>query len=163
MRPIEKGARLVNLLLAGMLTGNEFSGLLGIYPALDKIAPLARIEAEQAIYRRYGRIMPAYMSAALASFFPVLALDRDPASRSFRFTLAGLACYAAMLGITLTRNLSLNSRIVALPVEEGSVAEFAALRGRWDRLHAARNALNIAGFACTCLGALSRAAAGRGK
>lgn len=33
--------------------------------------------------------------------------------------------------------------------------EFGELRERWTRLHAARNVLNIAGFALTVLGALS--------
>jgi len=152
-------ARLANLVLAGMLTGNEFSGLLAVYPALGTVSPLARLQAEQAIYRRYGRIMPFYMSATIASLLPVLALIRERRSPAFRFTLAGMLCFAAMLGVTLTRNLPLNGRIVALPATEGSYHEFRGLRERWDRLHTARNLLNITGLACACLGALSRTAA----
>jgi hypothetical protein len=155
-------ARLANLMLAGMLTGNEFSGLLAIYPALGALPPLARLQAEQAIYRRYGGIMPFYMSATLASFLPVLALARAPASRASRFTLAGMTCFAGMLGITLTGNLPLNKRIEALPAEEASYEEFRELRGRWDRLHTVRNLLNVAGLVCTCLGALSQAESARG-
>ena len=150
-----KIARVVNLVLAGMLTGNEFSGLLAIYPALGKIPPLARLQAEQEIYKRYGGIMPFYMSSTIASFVPVLALQRRPKTPAFRLTLAGMACFAAMLGITLTRNLPINARIEALPTEEASVEEFEDLRDRWDRLHVARNALNVAGFVLTCLGALA--------
>lgn len=156
MRVSLRVARLGNLVLTGMLTGNEFSGLLAIYPALGTLPALARLQAEQAIYRRYGAIMPVYMSATLASFLPVLALDRDPKSPAFRLTLAGMGCFAGMLGITLTRNLPINQRIEALPTEEASSEEFRALRQRWDRLHTARNLLNVAGLACTCLGALSR-------
>ncbi|QIN77567.1 DUF1772 domain-containing protein [Rubrobacter marinus] len=110
-----KAARLVNLLLAGMLTGNEFSGLMAIYPALGRLSPLARLQAEQEIYRRYGRIMPFYMSSTIASFLPVLLLLRRPGSSAFRFTLAGMACFVAMLVITLTRNLPINKRIEELP------------------------------------------------
>lgn len=159
MRASLRVARLINLALAGMLTGNEFSGLVAIYPALGTVPSLARLQAEQAIYRRYGRLMPVYMSATLASFLPVLALDRDPAIPSFRFTLGGMACYVAMLGVTLIRNLPLNKRIEALPAAESSTEEFRELRERWDRLHAVRNVLNIVGLACTCLGALARGAA----
>lgn len=150
-----KIARLANLVLAGMLTGNEFSGLVAIYPALGRVPPLARLQAEQEIYKRYGRIMPFYMSSTVASFLPVLALQRRPGTPAFRFTLAGMACFVAMLGITLTRNLPINARIEALPAEEASVEEFRELRDRWDRLHAARNVLNVAGLVLTCLGALS--------
>ncbi len=153
-------ARLINLILAGMLTGHEFASLVGVYPALAKLPPLAGLRAEQEIYRRYGRIMPSYMQAMIASFLPVLALQRDRTSPAFRFALAGAACFAAMLAVTATRNLPINSRIVEMPAEEASVAEFRALRARWDRLHAARNLLNVTGLVLTCLGALSPDGAG---
>jgi uncharacterized membrane protein len=143
-------------MLAGMITGHEFAGLVAVHPALAKLSPVAAIRAEQEIYRRNGTIMPAYMSATVASFLPVLALERDRQSPAFRLTLAGALCFAGMLAVTLTRNLPINSRLVALPPEEASVAEFRELRQRWDRLHAIRNVLNVFGFAFTGLGALAR-------
>ena len=149
--------RLLNLALVGMLTGHEFAGLVAVYPALGTLPPLTRLEAEQAVYHRYGKIMPVYMSATIASFVPVLALERDRTSPAFRCTVGGLACYLTMLGVTLTQNFPINTRIEQLPAEEASVAEFRNLRARWDRLHAARNVLNLAGLVFTCLGALSRA------
>jgi len=155
-----KIARLLNLLLVGMLTGHEFAGLVAVYPALGKLPPLARLRAEQEIYRRYGKIMPFYMSSTIASFLPVLALAPDRRSPAFRLVLAGMTCYAAMLALTLTRNLPINSRITKMPTEEASVEEFRELRERWDRLHVARNLLNMAGLVCTCLGALSRTQSG---
>ena len=154
-------ARLVNLVLAGMLTGNEFSGFMAIYPALGRLSPLGRLQAEQEIYRRYGRIMPFYMSSTIASFAPVLLLQRRPGSPAFRLTLAGMVCYSAMLAITLSRNLPINKRIEELPTEEASFEEFRELKERWDRLHAARNLLNVAGLVLTCLGALSGPGAGK--
>jgi hypothetical protein len=148
-------ARLVNLVLAGMLTGNEFGTLAGIYPALDRITPMARMEALQGVYRRMGGIMPFYMLSTLASFVPVLVLQRRPGTAAFRFTLAGLACYVAMIMITRKGNLPINARIEELPTVEASLDEFRELRERWTRLHAARNILNVAGLAFTSLGALS--------
>lgn len=150
-----KVARVANLLLAGMLTGNEFSGLMAIYPALNRLPPLARLQAEQQIYRRYGKLMPFYMSSTIASFLPVLMLVRNPNSPAFRFTFAGMMCLAAMLAVTLTRNLPINKGIEDLPTEEASFEEFRNLRERWDRLHAIRNVLNITGLVFACLGALS--------
>jgi len=155
-----KIARLVNLILAGMLTGNEVASLAAVHPALGKLPPLARLQAEQEIYNRYGKIMPYYMSSTIASFLPVLVLHRDHRSPAFRFTLAGTTCFVAMLVITLTRNLPINSRIVELPAEKASVEEFRELRDRWDRLHAARSLLNVIGLVFTCMGSLSRSESG---
>lgn len=155
-----KVARLVNLVLTGMLTGNEFSGFMAIYPALGRLAPLNRLRAEQEIYRRYGRIMPFYMSATIASFLPVLFLQRRPGAPAFFLTLAGMGCFVAMLGVTFTKNLPINARIVEIPAEEDSVEEFRELRERWDRLHAARNTLNVFGLVLTGLGAVAGPDAG---
>lgn len=150
-----KVARLVNLVLAGMLTGNEFGTFAGIYPALDRISPMARLEALQGVYRRLGGIMPFYMISNLASFLPVLTLQLKPGSSAFRFTLAGLMCFVVMIAITRRGNLPINARIEELPTEEASLEEFGELRERWTRLHAARNVLNVAGLVFTSLGALS--------
>jgi uncharacterized membrane protein len=148
--------RLLNLILTGMITGHEFAGLAAVHPALAKLTPVAGIRAEQEIYRRNGQIMPVYMTVTFASFLPVLALERERESPAFRLTLAGALCFAAMLAVTLTRNLPINSRIVALPPEERSETEFRELRQRWDRLHAIRNVLNLCGLVFAGLGALSR-------
>jgi hypothetical protein len=156
MRTSARIARLGNLVLTGMLTGHEFSILVADYPALDTLPPLARLRSVQAVHRRHSRLMPGYMFATVASFLPVLAVERDPRTPTFRYTLAGMACFVGMLGITLTRNLPINRRLESLPVSETSGAEFHALRDRWDRLHAARNLLNIVGLACACLGATAR-------
>jgi hypothetical protein len=150
-----KAARLANLMLVGMLTGNEFGTLAGVYPALDRISPMARLEALKGVYRRMGGFMPPYMLSTLGSFLPVLVLQRRPGTAAFRFTLAGLACFVAMVMITRRGNLPINARIEELPAEEASLEEFGELRERWTRLHAARNVLNVAGLVFTSLGALS--------
>jgi hypothetical protein len=105
--------------------------------------------------------MPFYMSTTIASFVPALSLIRDGRSPAFRFSLAGMTCFAAMLMLTLTKNLPINRRIEELPAEEASFEEFRKLRERWDRLHAARNLLNVAGLVFSGLGALSQAGASK--
>ena len=155
MRLSLKAVRLVNLVLTGMLAGNEFGTLAGVYPALDRVSPMARIEALQRVCRRMGSLMPPYMLSTLASYLPVLLLQRRPGTAAFRFTLAGMACSLAMVIITRWGNLPINARIEELPTEEASLEEFGELRERWTRLHVARNVLNVAGFVFACLGALS--------
>jgi anthrone oxygenase-like protein len=98
--------------------------------------------------------MPFFMTATVASAIPVLSATKDRGSAEFRLTMAGMLCFAAMLAVTLTGNVPINRRILELPAREESYGEFLELRRRWDRLHRARNLLNVAGFALSCLGAL---------
>ena len=148
-------ARLANLVVAGLLTGNEFGSKLTAHAALSDLRPQAHVEAEQALTRRYGRVMPAFMTSTLASFLPVIALEPQRASRRALLTVAGMGCYAAMLAVTLTRNVPINARLLELDPRTTPYEEFQELRGRWERLHTARNLLNITGLTLTALAAVS--------
>ena len=150
-----KTARLANLLLASLLVGNEVGGRTVVHPALDALPAPAQIAAEREVYRRYGRVMPIAMNLATFSALPVLSRIPDRRSPAFRWTLSGLACFVAMLAVTLAGNLPINRRILTFP-PDGSPAQFRALRRRWDRLHTVRVALDVAGLSFLCLGALSR-------
>ena len=155
-----KFARLVNLILVGMLTGNEFGGWVAVHPALGSLPASEHIRAEQTVYRRYGKTMPFFMTSTILSAIPVMSLTGDRKSSAFRFTLAGMLCYVVMLLITLAGNVPINRRLLDLPPQEASYEEFLELRKRWDRLHTIRNFLNMAGLCFSCLGALSQAGSG---
>lgn len=147
-------ARLANVVLAGTLTGNELGSKLTAHPALEALPVAAHVRAEQVLTRRYGRIMPGFMSVTLASFAPVLALERDRTSLRSALTVAGLASYGAMLAVTLRHNVPINQRLLELdPDAPADQAEFRALRARWDRLHTVRNTLDLVGLACAVLAA----------
>jgi Domain of unknown function (DUF1772) len=148
-----KAARFANLFLTGVLTGNEFGGFFGFHPALYRLPTEAHASAEQAITARFGKIMPPFMIAAILSFVPVLSLTRD--RRSFRFTLAGMVCYLAMLGVTFAGNMPANRRTLELDPITVSSCELLALRQRWDTFHAARNVLNATGLIFAILGTLT--------
>jgi len=145
---------MANVCLAGLLTGNEWGGWVAVHPALDKLPGSPRLQAEQAVYRRYGRIMPFLMTATVASGIAASSI-RVGASLEGRLTRAATGCYAAMLAITLLGNVPLNKELLALPDEPAGHARLAQLRHKWDRLHTARNVLNLAGFGLTAAGALT--------
>ncbi len=149
-----KAARFVNLFLAGALTGNEFGSWAALHPALRELPHQAHVRSDQAITRRYGKMMSALMTGAVISFVPVLSLVSDRRSLSFLFSLAGMVCYAVMLAITLTGNIPINRRTLELDPSTTTREEFLELRARWDRLHTARNALNLTGFGLAILGTL---------
>ncbi len=156
-----KAARFANLFLTGALTGNEFGSWAVLHPALRELPHQAHVRSEQAVTRRYGKIMPTVMTGALVSFVPVLSLVSDRRSSSFLFGLAGMVCYATMLAITLTGNIPINRRTLELDPDTTSREEFLELRARWDRLHTARNVLNLAGFGLAILGVLTSSESNR--
>jgi uncharacterized membrane protein len=150
-----KAMRILNLLLAGVLTGNEFGGFVGFHPALYQLPTEAHARAERAITSRFGKLMPPFMTAAILSFVPVLSLVRHRRSPSFVFTLLGMLCYVAMLAVTFAGNMPVNRRMLEMDPGAVSSEELMELRRHWDRSHAARNVLNFLGFASALLGALS--------
>jgi hypothetical protein len=150
-----KVMRFLNLLLTGVLTGNEFGGFVGFHPALYELPTEAHARAERAITSRFGKVMPPFMTATIVSFVPVLSLVRHRRSPSFVFTLLGMLCYVAMLALTFAGNMPINRRVLELDPTTVSREEFIELRQRWDRFHATRNTLNFLGFTCALLGALS--------
>jgi uncharacterized membrane protein len=158
-----KVMRFLNLLLAGVLTGNEFGGLVGFHPALYELPTEAHARAELAITSRFGKFMPPFMTAAIVSFMPILSLARDRRSPSFFFTLLGMLCYVAMLAVTFAGNMPVNRRMLEMDPSTISGEELIELRRRWDRFHTARNFLNFFGFASALGGALSESTDGRGS
>jgi hypothetical protein len=144
--------RSANLVLAGMLAGNEFGTWAAVHPSLGKLDPAERIRAEQEVTRRYGAIMPAWMGSTVVSCLLALVLSRG--SSGFRSTLFGTACFGGMLLSTRIGNVPINNRVLEIDPEKDQ-EEFARLRERWDRLHTLRVALNVAGLGFLISGALA--------
>ena len=124
-----------------------------VHPAIAKLSLRDEIAAEQAITRRYGYFMPGLMLLTIVSGFAA-ASQLDSGSDAFALTLAGSACFALMLAITLAGNVPLNLRTLGFD-HAGSVDEWRAIRRRWDRLHTARILLDVAGLVCVSLAALA--------
>lgn len=147
-----KPIRLVNLLLAGTLAGNEFGTWAAVHPAVAGLSPPERLGAEQELTRRFGEIMPARMGAALGSSFLATLLSRG--SAGFRATLLGALCFAAMRASTRLGNVPINDR--TLEPTKDDLEEFGRLRERWGRLHTLRVILTTTGLVALVPGALAR-------
>lgn len=146
-----KLARFLNLVLAGTLTGNEVGTKVAVHPAMEELSTPERARAEQALTRRFGVIMPYWMSSTVVSCVAVSILSRG--KRGFLPTLAGAACFAGMLLSTLLGNVPINKRTLEIDPEQDA-EEFVELRERWDRLHTLRILLTVAGFGLLVAGAL---------
>ena len=145
--------QLVNLVLAGVLTGNELGTWAVVHPAIQRLPFAHEVRAEQEVTRRYGAFMPWLMMLTLLSGLAALA-TLDGGSDAFALTLAGTLCYGAMLATTLAANVPINARTLRFR-ETGSPEEWRGLRCRWDRLHTGRVVLDTAGLVCVALAAVS--------
>ncbi len=148
---LSKTVRFVNLILAALLTGNEFGTWAAVHRALERLNTPEHIRAEQEVTRRYAKIMPLWMSSVIVSCLPVLASSRK--TSAFLPTLLGTVCFVGMLISTLLGNVPINNRVLELSPENDS-EEFLRLRERWDRLHAFRVLMNVAGLGLLYFGAL---------
>src|ERR671916_1769243 len=135
--------RFVNLVLAGMLAGNEFGTWAAVHPSLEKLSPPERIRAEQEVTWRFAAIMPAWMGSTVVSC--VLALLFSRGLTGSRSTLLGAACFVGMLASTRIGNVPINNRVLEMDPEKDQ-EEFTQLRKRWDWLHTLRVALNVTGL-----------------
>ena len=147
-----KIARFANLLLPALLAGNEFGTWAAVHRSLWTMPTPEHIRAEQALTRRYKKIMPFWMSSVPISCLPVLALTRE--TFAFRSTLAGMLCFVGVMVSTLVGNMPINNRTLELSPEETPPEEWRRLRERWDRLHTLRVVLNVAGLNLLYLAAL---------
>jgi len=147
-----KVIRFVNLVLAGLLAGNELGTKVALHPALERLRLPERVRAEQEVTRRYATIMPFWMSSVVVSCVMAVVLSRG--KPGFFPALAGTACFVGMMASTLVGNVPINERVLELDPERDQ-EEFVRLRERWDRLHALRVALNAAGLASLISGTLA--------
>lgn len=146
-------ARFINLLLASTLVGNEFGTWAAVHPALATLPGAEHLRAEQAVLRRFTRIMPGLMVGTILSCLPVLALIRDKRSAAFRCTLAGTGCFIGIMNITFARNIPINQRVLA-HTDEAPPADWPELRSRWNRWHTIRSALSYVGLGLLYAGVL---------
>jgi uncharacterized membrane protein len=141
------------VLLSGLLAGNELATLIAFHPALHRLPLRSQVEAERALTDLLGRIMPVYMTAALVA--AVAAAFAAGGRPGFGFAITAAVALGAMLAITLTQNLPLNKRTVEFPLD-GDAGVWSEIRRRWERLHMARVALDIAAFACLIVALATR-------
>ena len=146
--------RIANLVLAGMLAGNEFGTWAAVHPSLAKLGQPEHIRAEQELTRRFSAIMPLWMGSTVVSCALMLLFARG--SAGFRSTLLGTACFGGMLASTRLGNVPINQRVLEMDPETDQ-EEFAELRKRWDRLHTLRVVLSVAGLGFLVSGSLAEA------
>jgi Domain of unknown function (DUF1772) len=145
---------LLNLMLAGVLLGNELSTLLVVHPAARTLSLPRQVEIEKSLTRRYGLIMPVVMIATIVSGVAV-AVGAEADGRVL--AIAGTACLAVMLGVTFAGNMPVNVYTLRADPEGVEEGEWRSRRRTWHRWHLLRVLLDAAAMACFVLAVLVEA------
>src|ERR671933_711010 len=111
-----QAAHLANLLLAGMLLGNEFGTWAVVHRGLASMPAPDNIRAEQALSPGYARLMPILISGTILSAVVVaVLLPEGIRSRPWWFMITGITSASVMLAITLAGTLPINIATMRLP------------------------------------------------
>lgn len=141
--------RLVALVVAALLVGNEFGTWAVVHRQLARLPVPQHVAAEQAMHRGYGVMVPILMVATLLA--GLLAAIVVPEGRVL--FLLGVACFAAMLAVTFAVNIPVNTATVQARPDIDPL-RWRRMRRRWNRAHDARVALDLLGYCCYVLAAL---------
>ncbi|HEX9417166.1 MAG TPA: DUF1772 domain-containing protein [Gaiellaceae bacterium] len=146
-------AELSNLILIGLLAGNDVAVWAVVHPALDSIPVTQSFGAERAMLLRYKTIIPLLILLILVSGSVVAALDD---LWSTRFWLAVSGTVAIFLWQLIVLSLyPLNVKVMEAPADEvPDPEEWRRMRRKWYQRHTVRTVLSVGGLAVFILSAL---------
>jgi hypothetical protein len=144
-----KTASVISVAAAASLTGNEFCSWAFVHRAAKRLPMEHELALEKRLTQMMIGPMALWMIGALAAGI-WSASASTPTAKPYAW--AGTSCYAAMIGLTLAGNMPLNAATLRASADMDS-QQWADTRRKWDRLHTARNALNLTGLALLSLGA----------
>ncbi len=147
-----KIARFVNLLCGGLYAG-LLVAVLCVEVTLRGAGPDVYTIVEQVKHANLNVLAAATIVPTLASGALLLVLSREPRGRAFALTLAGLLCTVVALTITVLVNVPINAAQMAWS-PQAPLADWAAIRDRWQLAHTLRTAAAVAGLSCQILAAL---------
>lgn len=140
---------LVALVVSALLLGNEFGTWAVVHRQLARLPVPQHVAAEQALHRGYGVMMPILMVATV--LVGVVAAIVVPDGRVL--FLSGVVAFAAMLAVTFTVNIPVNTATVQASTDIDAF-RWRRLRRRWNRGHDVRIVLDVIGYCSYALAAL---------
>jgi len=151
------GLRLVNVLSASLAAGGQLVVLAAIVPVTTLWAPERSIELHrETLTRRPDRLLRPFTIASVASALLLLPAERERPAESTAWLLGGVAGCAGVAVISEKFEFPINRMLLELPSPDQVPEEYAAIRRRWNRGHAARTACGILAAACFTMSAVTR-------
>lgn len=143
------------LVVVGFTAGAEFGSWAFVHPVLRRLPAEHHLAVEQGLLRTFGRVMPVLMplSAALAVAYAVAGPGLRASHGLLRWSAAAALAFSVVT--TLVVNVPIN-RATGRMRAGAPPADWARVRGRWERFQGVRAWLLVAGFALLCAAATVR-------
>ena len=136
--------RSVSLGLTAITAGINVRDVIS-YPGIKRLDGPHYARYHQEIDREFARAMPVVGQASLVASVATVAVSQEPRRRAL--AALALACNAAAVAVTVTREVPLNKQVQSWSAE-APPDEWRAMRERWFMGHRARTALSVVGLGC---------------
>jgi uncharacterized membrane protein len=150
---MEQLLQLVVVFFAGLATGGLMVNWIGLARAMSNLSASTYAEFHQATNRTFDPYMPIVVMGAVLGGIVLAIFARGIHSLAGELAIAGSACYAAVIAITLPTNLRINKQIARWSVQS-LPNDWTVIRASWVRFHIVRTLFSLPGFACYILACL---------
>ena len=136
---------LMVLLMAALAMGSLMVNWTGLARAMARLSAPAYVELHQNTNRTFDPYMPVVVVGAILGGI-LLGLAFGIHTLSGTLSIAGAACYAAVIAIGIPTCVQINKQVARWRIENPP-AEWAAVRARWIRFHVIRTLFSAPAFA----------------
>jgi uncharacterized membrane protein len=150
---MEQVLQLVVVFFAALATGGLMVNWIGLGRAMSRLSVSTYVEFHQATNHTFDPYMPIVVVGALLGGIAVAILSRGVHSLSGELAIAGSACYAAVLAISLSTNVPINNQVARWSVQSPP-DDWTLVRASWVRFHILRTLFSLPALACCILACL---------
>lgn len=141
------------VLMAALLTGNEFAVGAFVHPALSKLDAATHVRSVQSLGKIYGKVAPFWMGNVFVLNVLLAVLINPKWSAAWWLVVVSSALFLASIVFSIVGPVAINNQVIGWN-PDSLPDNWRALRQRWDRLHAFRIVILIAAFLCLVASAL---------
>lgn len=147
-----KAAQFANLLMTGLLSGIYVRDVLSA-SSVRRLSGPTYTQYHQELDRTMAVVMPPIAQSTLLTSMILIVLGRRRSVSSVGFSIAGLGCLIAQIGVTLGYEVPINKSIQSWsPTTPPD--DWEQTRERWIQGHQIRTVLGVSGLACQIIAAL---------
>ena len=150
---MEQVLQLVVVFIAALATGGLMVNWIGLGRAMSRLSASTYVEFHQATNRTFVPYMPIVVGGASLGGIVLAILSPAIHSRSGELAIAGAACYAAVIAISLPTDVRINKQVARWSVQTPP-DDWKQIRARWVRFQIVRTLFSLPGLACYILACL---------
>ena len=150
---MEQVLQLVVVFIAALATGGLMVNWIGLGRAMSRLSVSTYVEFHQATNHTFVPYMPIVVGGASLGGIVLAILSPVIHSLFGELAIAGAACYAAVIAISLPTDVRINKQVARWSVQTPP-DDWKQIRARWVRFHITRTLFSLPGLAFYILACL---------